>query len=150
MTIYIRPDGTISGSNEPLPEKPDQSERGQLYCYSYSPNYPCDKAVCQCHDYDQALTTWKESCIDFEDRDKAWRLLPDDCFEFTMNKRNEPVSNPKPDTIIENVDVETEVVDQLKTVLGSWVDCYGGRKPEIEEINPVLQYRTAIRIKDKP
>lgn len=127
MTIYIRPDGTISGSNEPLPEKPKST-----YIFIRSR-------------YDQALTAWMESCKEFEDQEQAIDLCRNgqDGAKYQNWK-------PTPDTIIENVDVEMEVVRQFRYLYphsNIWHDTTktrGGRYMLEKE------YRTVLRIKDKP
>lgn len=86
MTIYIRPDGTISGSNEPLPSHHSNGERDSI-----------------------ELKAWKESCIAFEDQEQAIDLCRNgqDAAKYQNWK-------PEPDSIIENVDVETEEVNLEK------------------------------------
>ena len=131
MTIYIRPDGTISGINEPLPLRPERDE--SLYNFLLEGQ---DKF----NTYIKALTAWKESCKDFEDQRYIWELL----FESGC-------SHPSrrgvliPDTIIENVDVETEVVKQWRLENEEWKD----GEPEKMWGN-TLPTRTVLRIKDKP
>ena len=114
MTIYIRPDGTISGSNEPLPVKPKDFAE-QLY-------------------YDQAIAAWKESCIDFEQDGIEKKTLLEKIGGYYAH-----------DTIIENVDVETEEIKQWRLEDEEWKD----GEPEKMWGN-TLPTRTVLRIKDKP
>ncbi len=45
--------------------------------------------------------------------------------------------------------LEVEVVAQLKTVSGQWVDTYGGVIPECELEDPMFEYRKVLRITEK-
>jgi len=128
MTIYIRPDGTISGSNEPLPVKPEMKE-GTDFEYE--------------HQYKNILTAWKESCIDFEDQESGKWLA---CYSLGQSDRKlvdildlnfDGSGRLKTDLIIENVDVETEEVNLT-------IPC-----PDGIEGCEVLHHRTVLRIKDK-
>lgn len=132
-TIYTRPDGTISGSNEPLPVKPERDE--SLYNFLLEGQ---DKL----NAYHQALTAWKESCRDFEDQDHAFDFIPMSAMEGHEGERL------KTDTIIENVDIETEVVYQRKTDNG-WVPSVK-QTHELFRRNKLPLSRTVLRIKDKP
>ena len=132
MTIYIRPDGTISGSNEPLPKEPNQCGEGSKKCID-------PDEVCWCvEDYSMYLSklaAWKESCIDFEDQE-AIAYHPE-----VYNFLN--LHQPKGECIIENMDVETDILKQYWDFT-QWRDCGPGKYSD------GFDYRTVLRIKDKP
>jgi hypothetical protein len=107
--------------------KPRSSCPGRGFCTCDDP--PAKR--CEILEWQEALTAWKESCIDFDDQESGKWLA---CYSLGQSDRKlvdildlnfDGSGRLKTDLIIENVDVETEV----------WTD--------------TLTNKPVLRIKDK-
>lgn len=124
--------GKYYSSLEPLPEKPECDGLCIIINNYLQHSLKCFERRAA---HEQDLSKWR---IEVEDQKAVDGAL----FAIGVLKIGKPI----PDGLYFIEVKEAKVVEQLKTISDTWVDCYGEKRPDIEEENPILTYRKVIRI----